>query len=205
MMKALARFLLSLELLFSHPGKWWREQAWLIKTLWFLLLMAAINGGSLWFYQKWMVRPSQPVFQTNGRADQEIGDLRRQIVELKGKQDSLLDRLAEKDRPASAAAAGSPERNQTGIGGGVIPELAEEESDAWASESARIVFLPATKAETTSLYKQPDAKGTVLTTIPTDTWYLIVNKRNGWYQIEVDEDGRIGWIPSAVAVEQGLE
>lgn len=205
MMKALARFLLSVELLFSHPGKWWGERSWLLKSLLFLSIISIINGGTLWVYQKWNVRPADQTVQLNNQASQEITALRQQIAELKRQQQDLKEGLAGQTVSAAETVAAADSQIPPAIGGLTTEQLPDEASDDQATESARIVFLPAGKGETTPLYKQPEAKSAVVTTIPTDTWYLIVNKRDGWYQIEVDEDGRIGWIPASVAIEQGLE
>lgn len=207
MMKALARFLLSFELLVSHPGEWWQERNWLFKFIFVVSSIFAINGGTLFLYQKWSTQPNGQELQLSGQDRQEITALKQQIAELKAKQEAFLSKLGGKSELATAVADEIDARNPQGVGlgGGVIDESEDEENDEAATTSARIVFLPPDKGETTPLYKQPNAKSAVVTSIATDTWYLIVNRETGWYQVEVDEDGRIGWIPASVAQEQGLE
>ncbi len=204
-MNILTSLLLSGHELWYHPHHWWAARHWSFKLLLTLAVIPTISATSIWAYQAQnQITPSQ-LTEFQQTQYPELIALKHQLQAVQRTQEELLAQL-EPTNPTMAVLGTSSASNSS-----LISELQDYQDKTAAKITTlerdqtpgtiEMVFVPKRTSATTELYQEPTEHSLVLTTIPTNTWYVVVGRENSWYQLELDETNLTGWVPSSLVQE----
>lgn len=192
-MKLIARLIVSLERFWSDPAKWWGRLPGGLKFGFAFLSLPVISVTTILLYQARMGASTQQLTELGAQQQVELTKLRQELSDLRSRQEKLLKNLTEeKTLGLSTLAAQIRARVQTSL------DQYEVKTET-ATSAGRVYVIPG-ETTTTKLYQKPDKASHVVANIPTDAWYLVIMKQEGWYELQLEESRIVGWIPMAQVV-----